>query len=47
MDIPSIQSTTNIYGVAGTISATSMIEQVYLIGQFLPGAWTHHVKTRH
>ena len=27
MDIPSIQSTTNIYGVAGTISATSMIEQ--------------------
>jgi len=27
LDIPSIQSSTNIYGVAGTISATSMIEQ--------------------
>jgi|TARA_B100000902_G_scaffold143232_1_gene140705 exopolyphosphatase/guanosine-5'-triphosphate,3'-diphosphate pyrophosphatase len=27
MNIPSIQSSTNIYGVAGTVSATSMIEQ--------------------
>jgi len=27
MNIPSIQSSTNIYGVAGTVSATSMVEQ--------------------